>query len=53
MGAETTVGPYTLSAETDVRLETRQPRIKLDDLGAAVDWRLGTFRVGVIPGGRR
>ena len=53
MGAETTVGPYSLSAETDVRLETRQPRIKLDDLGAAVDWRLGTFRVGVIPGGRR
>ncbi len=52
-GTETTVGPYTLSAETDVRLETRQPRIKLDDLGAAVDWRLGTFRVGVIPAGRR
>lgn len=50
---ETTVGPYALTAETDVRLETRQPRIKLDDLGAAVDWRLGTFRVGVIPGGYR
>jgi len=51
--AESTFGPYQLSAITDVRLTTRQPRIKLDDLGAAVDWRLGTINLGVIPAGYR
>jgi hypothetical protein len=51
--AESTFGPYALSPITDVRLTTRQPRIKLDDLGAAVDWRLGTFQLGVQQGGYR
>jgi hypothetical protein len=53
MSAESTFGPYSLTAVTDVRVSGRDPRVKFGDNGAAVDWRLGTVQLGVIPGGQR
>lgn len=45
-------GPYTLSEPTGVRFAGRQ--VKLRVTGAAeTDWRVGTMRLDVTPGGRR
>jgi hypothetical protein len=49
---ETELGPYTLSAPTPVRFTARQVRLRVEEV-EPVSWRLGTTRLGVIPGGRR
>jgi hypothetical protein len=51
-GAETTNGPYTLASPTSVRLTARRVRLKITEAVSAA-WRVGTVRLGVIPGGRR
>lgn len=72
--AETSYGPFTVAAKTDVRATGRQFRIRFDenielatladgseeadgDIFATgdegQDWRIGHWRAGVIPGGRR
>lgn len=51
--AETTHGPYTMSAKTDVRVSARQVRVKLTDATDETDWRVGKIRLGVVPAGRR
>lgn len=55
MEAETTSGPYTLTALTDVRVSGRQFRLKLADADPTdpQDFRIGRFRAGVIAGGGR
>jgi hypothetical protein len=45
-------GPYTLASVTSVRLTARQVRLKITESAAAA-WRVGTVRIGVVPGGRR
>lgn len=51
-GSETTHGPYTLAAYTDVRLQARQLAFRVDE-AEADDWRIGRFRLDVAPGSRR
>lgn len=51
--AETEYGPYTLTAPTGVRFTARQVRLRCEEAREGADWRLGTTRLGVIPGGRR
>lgn len=51
-GAETTVGPYSLEAFTPLRKTARQVRLRFDEVHA-VDWRLGTPRLAVLPAERR
>lgn len=46
------VGPYSLSNPTDLRLTGRQVRVRLEETTPA-DWRVGVFRLDVIPGGFR
>jgi hypothetical protein len=50
--AEVTYGPYTLTAKTDVRFTARQVRVRYTQVSAS-DWRIGTVRLGVVPGGLR
>lgn len=50
--AETTHGPYTISAKTDLRVKARQVRVKLTEVNAT-SWRVGTIRLGVTPSSRR
>lgn len=50
--AETTYGPYTLTAKTTLRAKVRQVRLKLLEVSAAA-WRVGTIRLGVIASSRR
>lgn len=50
--AETSNGPYTLTARTSVRLKARQVRIKLTE-AVATAWRVGVVRLGVIKSSRR
>jgi hypothetical protein len=50
--AETSNGPYTLTAQTSVRLKARQIRVKLTEAVAAA-WRVGKIRLGVLPSSRR
>lgn len=52
MGSETSYGPYTLSAKTDVRVTGREVRVRLSE-AVASDWRVGTVRLGVLPAGGR
>lgn len=50
MGTESTFGPYSISAETDVRLTARQVRLRLAETGAADAIADGTFFAnGEIP----
>lgn len=49
---EVTYGPYSLAAPTDVRFQARQARVKLTQ-NVETDWRVGVFRLGVVPGDRR
>lgn len=48
---ETTHGPFTNANPTDVRITGRQVRIRHTQVTAG--WRVGTPRLGVVPGGRR
>ena len=48
---ETETGPLTAASPTDVRLQARQVRLKIEQ--SASGWRLGTLRLDVTPGGRR
>jgi hypothetical protein len=50
--AETTSGPYTLAAQTSIRLKGRQIRMKLTE-AAANAWRVGVIRIGVLQSTRR
>ncbi len=52
MESETLVGPFTVAARQDCRTNGRWARIKLIALRAD-DWRVGTFRLDVVPGGGR
>ena len=52
MASETLVGPFTVAARQDSRTNGRWTRLKLTELSAD-DWRVGTFRLDVVPGGRR
>lgn len=49
---ETARGPYSLENPTSVRFTARQVRIRLEEVNET-SWRVGTLRLGVIPGGRR
>lgn len=51
-GAETSFGPYTLSAQTDVRFGARQARIRYDGVSAE-SWRVGVPRLELTQGGSR
>lgn len=50
--ADTTHGPYTAAQPTDVRLQGRQVRMRLEAQTAG-NWRIGNFRADVRQGGRR
>lgn len=50
--AEFVAGPYGLSAKTDVRFTGRQVAIRYEGV-AGTDWRVGSFRLDVTPGGKR
>lgn len=49
--AETTYGPFTLANPTDFRVTARQVRVKITQTTA--NWRWGTPRIDVVPGGER
>lgn len=51
-GATWNFGPYLLSPYTDVRFAGRQAAMKIEGLADA-DWRVGDFRLNVVPGGKR
>ena len=51
-GSETSNGPYTLTAQTTIRLKARQIRVKLTEAVASA-WRVGTIRLGVVKSSRR
>lgn len=51
-GPETTHGPYSMSNYTDVRFTGRQVAVRVEGNSDA-DWRVGTPRIEVVPGGRR
>ncbi len=52
LGSETTYGPFTLAAETDVRFTARLVRVRFTQVASAA-WRLGTLLLGIVPSGRR
>jgi hypothetical protein len=45
-------GPYAAANPTNVRVTGRQARVRFDEVNP-VAWRVGTMRLGVIPGGTR
>jgi hypothetical protein len=49
---ETSYGPYTMAAPTNVRFTGRQVKMRLDGV-AATDWRVGTMRVDAVARGLR
>lgn len=49
--SETTYGPYTLTDPTDVRVDERQIRLRIDQV--LPNWRVGTLRIDVTPGSGR
>jgi hypothetical protein len=51
-GDEQTHGPYSMANPTDVRFTGRQIRMRVDGARLA-NWRVGTMRLDVTPGGRR
>jgi hypothetical protein len=51
-GAETSYGPYPVSALTDVRFSGRSARLRYDGVNTT-DWRVGVPRLEVVAGGRR
>lgn len=50
--SDTSHGPYTMAAPTDVRFTGRQMRLRVTS-NSANDWRWGVPRIEVRPGGRR
>jgi len=52
MGAETTVGPYPLTQNTDCRLSARQVSARLT-AADNVDFRVGSFRFAIVERGKR
>ena len=50
--AETVIGPFPHTAPTTLRITARQARVRYDQVNA-VSWRLGTDRLGLVPGGLR
>jgi hypothetical protein len=50
--ADTTHGPYTAAQPTDVRLQARQMRLRLEAQNTDF-WRVGNFRAELTQGGRR
>jgi hypothetical protein len=50
--AETFNGPYTIAQPTNVRVNARQIRVRLDER-LAKDWRVGVLRIGVRPSSAR
>lgn len=52
---ETTHGPFSHAARTSMRCTARQVSLRFDrtTTGATNDWRLGTMRLAVTPGGSR
>ena len=46
-------GPYDLNSPTSVRFTGRQVKMKIEQSSTPSDWRVGTMRVDVAPGGRR
>jgi hypothetical protein len=49
---ETTLGPFSLTQPTTLRGTARQLRMRVTE-ARATDWRVGDFRLGLIPGSRR
>jgi hypothetical protein len=49
---ERSYGPYSMANPTDVRFTGRQVRMRVDGTRLA-NWRVGTMRLEVTPGGRR
>jgi hypothetical protein len=49
---EETYGPYTLTAQTSLRIKARQIRVKLTE-AVETSWRVGKIRLGVQPSSRR
>jgi hypothetical protein len=50
--SETTYGPYTLSAPTELRFAGRQVRMRVEGVNLT-DWRIGAPRLDIVQGGRR
>ena len=51
-----TLGPFTITSSTnkvDTRARARSVALKVENEGLNQDWKLGTFRLDVQPGGRR
>jgi hypothetical protein len=47
---------FTCSSSTtkkDIRVRARQIALEVDNTTAGEDWKLGTFRLDIHPGGRR
>jgi hypothetical protein len=51
-GPETDYGPYSMSQPTDVRFCARQAKVRFT-AAMADDWRIGSFRILLKPGGLR
>lgn len=49
---ETTEGPFSLAAPTDVRFQARQVRVRIEQ-SVETAWRVGIPRLGFVPGDRR
>ena len=52
MGTETTSGPHSLTQPTDLRFTARQARVRFSE-SRQTAWRIGTPRLGILPGSRR
>jgi hypothetical protein len=49
---ERSYGPFSMANPTDVRFTGRQVRLRVDGAKLA-NWRVGTMRLDVTPGGKR
>lgn len=49
---EKTIGPFTASQPTPVRLTAKQVRLRVDEV-SATEWRVGVPKLGVLPAGTR
>lgn len=50
--SETLYGPYSLANPTSVRFQTRQMRVRFQEVRQTA-WRIGVPRLGFVPGDRR
>ena len=54
--ASSSLGPFTITSSTDkvdTRARARAIALKIENIAAAQDWKLGTFRLDIQPDGRR